>query len=110
VVGPAGGGGCEGWWGEDGGEGFFAEEDQPVPAVGVGEGVAGGHFGDVLWGVELGMQVSDLGVGVRDYGGLTVSPSRYGRPWVAWRCSATDVLPQPAGPVITHICFVSCLG
>lgn len=31
-------------------------------------------------------------------------------PYVWCRCSATEVLPQPAGPVITHICFVSLLS
>lgn len=34
-------------------DGFVAQEDQPVPAVGVCEGFAAGHFGDVGGGVVL---------------------------------------------------------
>ena len=36
---------------------------------------------------------------------LTVSPSRYGRSYVLCKNSATDVLPHPAGPVITQMCL-----
>lgn len=28
--------------------------------------------------------------------------------YVVCRCSATEVLPQPAGPVMTHMCLDSC--
>lgn len=40
---------------EEGGDCFVAEQDQPVPSVGVCEGFAAGHFGDVGGGVVLGM-------------------------------------------------------
>ena len=36
---------------------------------------------------------------------LTVSPSRYGKDNVECRCSATEVFPQPAGPVMTQMCL-----
>ena len=39
---------------------------------------------------------------------LTVSPSRYGRENVECKYSATDVFPQPAGPVMTQMCL--CCG
>ena len=40
--------------GEEGFDRFVAEQDEPVPAVGVCEGFAAGHFGDVGGGVVLG--------------------------------------------------------
>ena len=47
-------GGRGGAGGREGGERGVAEVGEPVPAVGVGEGGAGGHFGDVFGGVVLG--------------------------------------------------------
>lgn len=41
---------------------------------------------------------------------LTVSPSKYGNVNVSCRYSATDVLPQPAGPVITQMCLCAVSG
>ena len=41
---------------------------------------------------------------------LTVSPSRYGSEKVECKYSATDVFPQPAGPVITHMCLCFDVG
>lgn len=35
---------------------------------------------------------------------LTLSPSTYGTSSLRERCSATVVLPQPAGPVTTQMC------
>lgn len=55
--GGSGGGGGGGERRQRGG----AEEGEPVPAVGVGEGVAVGHFGDVFGGVVLGGSVSGCG-------------------------------------------------
>ena len=34
----------------------------------------------------------------------------YGNEYVLCKCSATDVLPQPAGPVMTHMCSCCPLG
>jgi len=48
--------------GEEGFDRFVAEQDEPVPAVGVCEGFAAGHFGDVGGGVVLGG-----GIGVSCY-------------------------------------------
>lgn len=31
----------------------FDDFVEPIPAVGIDEGVARGHFGDVVWGVEV---------------------------------------------------------
>lgn len=39
------------------------------------------------------------------FGARTVSPSRYGMLNVACSASATEVLPQPAGPVMTQMCL-----
>lgn len=36
---------------------------------------------------------------------LTASPSKYGSENSEFRYSATEVLPHPAGPVITHMCL-----
>lgn len=34
-----------------------------------------------------------------------MSPSRYGNDNVECRCSATEVFPHPAGPVMTQMCL-----
>lgn len=40
-------------WGREAGDGGFAEEDQPVPSVSIGEGHVLGHFLFVGFGVIL---------------------------------------------------------
>lgn len=65
--------------GFEGGDRLVAEEDQPVPAVGVGEGDAVCHFLDVglrveLWGIFVLVRLSSTRGGLGS--GLTASPSR----------------------------------
>lgn len=65
--------------GFEGGDRLVAEEDQPVPAVGVGEGDAVCHFLDVglrveLWEIFVSVRLSRTRGGLES--GLTASPSR----------------------------------
>lgn len=39
-----------------------------------------------------------------------MSPSKYGNPRFSCRYSATDVFPQPAGPVMTQMCLCAVAG